>query len=346
MKTALETNLDTHLEKKNLGICLLKMLMCFEVVLSHFWKEETYPIILTPFSMLREYAVPVFMLMSFYLTQNIVLAKNREKYNKRFWRLIYPQLIWAFVYWIIYQIMEIILKRSFVNGIEDLLWQILTGHSQRLNPAMWYQTVLILLTLVFTVLFYFLPQKIAVTGLYLFLFLSLFSQYTGLNYRLFSTLRYELMYPLGRSCEMIPYAVIGFLLGYYGIPEKLKNYKRVITFACCVIGGIILKFGLPSAKGFGYSGLMPLMIAIILFTITIYIPLEKLPVKFQIMILKISRYTLGIYCMHNLVGRILSGIFGTNGKSFLTCCAIYIICYAFSYIICKFPLKWCRQLVE
>ena len=50
-------------DRINYGIALLKMLMCFEVILIHFWVGPvTYTLI--PFSKLVGLAVPTFMFLS------------------------------------------------------------------------------------------------------------------------------------------------------------------------------------------------------------------------------------------------------------------------------------------
>lgn len=56
-------------EDNNLGLSLLRFVMCFCVVLLHYWSDETRPIWSIPLAKIAGYAVPVFMFMSFYLTQ-------------------------------------------------------------------------------------------------------------------------------------------------------------------------------------------------------------------------------------------------------------------------------------
>lgn len=56
-------------ESFNYGFTLIKILMCFGVVLHHCWATEDVPGYLQVFSILKPYAVPTFMFISFYLTQ-------------------------------------------------------------------------------------------------------------------------------------------------------------------------------------------------------------------------------------------------------------------------------------
>ena len=91
--------------KFNYGIALLRTLMCFEVVLCHFWTTDV-PKVLMPFSVLRGLAVPVFMFLSFFLTEHTFLEYNKNKAKKRIWRVIYPQIGWALIYWLGYTIIS------------------------------------------------------------------------------------------------------------------------------------------------------------------------------------------------------------------------------------------------
>lgn len=63
------------MERKNIGLCILRAWMCFEVVLSHFWIPST-PVegIQYLFYIVREYHVPAFMFMSFYLTADTIVV--------------------------------------------------------------------------------------------------------------------------------------------------------------------------------------------------------------------------------------------------------------------------------
>ena len=85
-------------ERHNYGIALLRMLMCFEVILSHFWTEGRTRHV-PPLNELLGVHVPVFMFLSFYLTEKTFLEKSPEKAWKRLRRLAVPHVAWAFVYW-------------------------------------------------------------------------------------------------------------------------------------------------------------------------------------------------------------------------------------------------------
>ena len=71
--------------------------------------------------------------------------------------------------------------------------------------------------------------------------------------------------------------------------------------------------------------------------------------KINIYIYKMLQHTLGIYCMHYLVGNIIILVLESVGyepDGFVLSICIYIICYLASAMISKIPIKQLRQLVD
>ena len=80
----------------NIGLAILRAYMCFGVVLLHFWKEQSEtPIIIRIFFSQRIYAVPVFMLSSFIITNKFFSHINVESVRKRLYRILYPHFVWG-----------------------------------------------------------------------------------------------------------------------------------------------------------------------------------------------------------------------------------------------------------
>lgn len=67
----------------NYGLALLRILMCFEVILCHFYNGGGSRFLFL-FDVLKNYAVPVFMMMSFLLTAKIFLTKIRFRLKNVF----------------------------------------------------------------------------------------------------------------------------------------------------------------------------------------------------------------------------------------------------------------------
>lgn len=104
-----ETGMDQN-KRYNIGLELLRAFMCFEVILEHFWDKATIPVYLGLFDELGGVAVPVFMLMSFFLTEPTFVGKDKIKCRKRLWRVAFPQIGWAIIYWVVYKAIYVALQ--------------------------------------------------------------------------------------------------------------------------------------------------------------------------------------------------------------------------------------------
>lgn len=321
--------------------------MCFEVVLIHFCKDPATTFLI-PFYSLKGLAVPTFMFISFYFSAKTFDTQNTSKTKKRIWRIVYPQIGWAIIYWLIYYFIQT--KVNLSISFTDLIWQIVTGHSPKLNPSMWFQTVLIALTLLFMVVLRFVNKRNGLLFFFILTICSLYFEYSGYNNMLFGTLRYELKYPLGRFFEMIPYAVLGYSVAYFNLYNWVRK-KRTLSIILLGIGIILLfKFSIiPSAPGFGYSNNNNILLVILVVGFSYILPLDNLSENVRKTIKFITKYTLGIYCMHRLVANALRIVFSTIGleiNNFSQCIIIYITAFVISFLMCKLFSSYLKQLVE
>lgn len=311
------------------------MLMAFEVILAHFCNWDEYnPLIVWPFRQLVSLAVSCFVIMSFYLLADFFKKRDRNSFINRLKRLIIPQIGWAFVYFFVYLLLNLLFKANIEIGIKDLFWQLLTGHSMNLNPTLWYQFDVIIVTVVFYFIFKFCDDDKAfkvLIGLMLFCYVL---QYSGINRTLFGNLPFELKKPLGRIAEVIPFAVIGFSLKHLNIPEKLKEHRLTVMIACIVL--FLLGFYIPwiEVKNFDYGGFAKPYLSLCIVTFAYLIPLENLEDKYKEVILKTTDYTMGIYCCHRLVYILMKSIFNMDlTYSFEKCVLIYVLSYFLCYLL-------------
>ena len=159
-------------------------------------------------------------------------------------------------------------------------------------------------------------------------------QYMGVNYALFGGLSKTVSYPLGRLLECIPFLSIGTLLSYYDIPQKICNLtvrtlKNMIIVLILVLLCIKMKI-LNTPMGFGYSGIGLGIFSTILFLI--FFNMHSI-ISCNFIVRKwigiLSGYTLGVYCMHVFIGKVLTDFtiqmnFGIDG-SISFCIAIFIM---------------------
>ncbi|MDE6386426.1 MAG: acyltransferase [Lachnospiraceae bacterium] len=332
----------------NYGAAVLKIIMSFEVVLCHYWLFENIsdiPVYLRIFDRLRLLAVPTFMIMSFYFITDSALTKDIGVYNARIGRLLSPYIGWAVIYYLGYLMLELIFDIELVGGIRDLICQLLFGNSIHLIPPLWFQADLILLTGIVFIIFYFIPTNKAFNVLAAIAFLSLWMQYSGINYSLFGEWAYEVRYTYGRVAEMMPYACVGMAFSYNKIEQKI-SISRFGTIACACM--LIFLFRFPvfymPELNFGYGGLYFICIASVLVLFFMVIPLNTLPIKVLGMIKWFARYTPGIFYIHYGIGN----LFRRRGQTgdFIQCVIIWIISFVIAFLISKIPLKICKGLVK
>lgn len=344
-------NLERPTDRYNYGLELLRTLMCFEVVLCHFWDTSNSSSILLIFNILRNYAVPVFMFMSFYLMQKNFVKKDKNYAFNRIWKLILPQIVWSVVYFIIYFVFGLILNVKLVNGIQDLFWQIFTGHSPVLNETMWFQTNIIIISIIFFAFFYFFNEKKALIMIVVLSLICIFLQYSEINYNLFSTLRYEVKYSFGRLAETFPIATLGVVVSRYNLITLVKKSNWINLL---IWGGLTLLFislertYLSVSSDFNYAGIGKLLVGYTLVAFAYNCKFDWFIIKFPKLSRLITKHTLGIYCGHRLIAflflNVLSTLFGISKGMFYQCVLIYIIGLVLFEIISKLPFKWVKYI--
>lgn len=321
--------------------------MCFEVVLYHCW-SAAIPIYLKPFDILKVYAVPVFMVMSFYLNYKSFIKIDVGLAIKRIRRLLLPQIIWSIIYFVIYWLISVITRHNLVNGISDFFWQLFTGHSPRLNATMWFQFNLIVISIFFFVVLYFFNQNVGQITIVLIGCLCLLLQYSELNYQIFGALRYELSYPLGRLSETIPMAVCGYFIAKYNLLKPTQNsiWNLLIAGIVVITFLIVDKSSYTISGSFGYAGIGKIGVAVGILMAAVNINFDVLNIRILHFIKFISRYTLGIYCGHRLIFvGFLTILFGIPGGQFNQCVLIYILGFLASWALSLIPIKWIGNIV-
>lgn len=254
-----------------------------------------------------------------------------------------PQVGWTVVYFLVYNLFDIVLKTEFTEPT-DFLWQLFFGASPALNPTMWFQVVLIWMTVLFFLIAKVFPKAwinpilIALSGGVLVF------EYTGFL-MLFDSLRFELKYTIARMVTMIPLASIGYLVGGNTLVTRVRK-NRLIAFLLVIILLVLdYLFGIfQPVKGFGSTGLQPCFVAVAFIVLVECIPFECVGKRLKIMIKTASRYTLGVYCIHRMIGTILDSIINhwelpVTPDTFAECIVIYVI----SYLVCMIGYRLLKK---
>ena len=334
-------------KKQVVGVELLRFYMAFMVVSAHLggtrllkWAGIFY--IFQPFH------VPVFMLLSFLLCGRYFLAPSKELVIKRLLRILIPFIFWGIMSYLLCLILWPISFPTLIN-------QLLTGFP--LNNPLWYLAS----TLWICILFWIIKLVIRNKNIFLIVISVLavsciVLQYTGLNYQIFNPLDANVKYTLGRTIEMIPYASIGISLSL-ALPylTKLSAKWHVILF----VGSMLLVSGVITLKtfvidykplGFDFPGVYLILCACLLVLSAFTNPLNYIKSeKFRRVIKWVTSFTLGIYCMHVVIGRFVEWAFiSLNIATYSTLMALltYLVCYLISFLIWLIPNKIVRQTVS
>ncbi|ADL33149.1 acyltransferase [Butyrivibrio proteoclasticus B316] len=333
----------------NYGLALLKNIMCFEVVLLHC--SDMYDSgVLGWLSYLTSMAVPVFVIVAFYFTY----VTTRKELGRRMARLYLPMLVWAVIYYIVFKMMAAgarLAGSSAADGIDvsinDFFWQSITGHSPNLNPPLWFNFVLLILTIL-VFLLNKIPERKRTYLLVLLFIAAIFMQYSGINMMLFGKLRIELVYSLGRITEMIPYMIIGIFAQRY-----LHHIKGVFWIPALISIAVIRYCGIfvnISEKSFEYAGAEIMLVSTIIFGLFYQIDGEMIPIVIREVIKKLSSLTMGIYVLHVLVNEVLCGIriaFNLNipKRNAMWALGVYVISGIATFLLSQIVPKKIKQYV-
>ena len=270
------------------------------------------------------------MIISFYFSYKTFFTIDMNKIRQRLIRILIP--------FIIIPIIDLG-TRTFSSNLKILsnikihitylLLQYLTGYMTYV--FLWFLQMMIFLTLLFIILFYFC-KKNCLMILQLLIVISYWFQYSEKNFKIF-----YLYKPYIRSfshiAEMIPLASIGLIFGYFQLIQKLQSNKKRYMFYSFILFYFINNYNIfGEFRGFPYSGIKNSIAAICLFIFFSLIPFQIINAKILQLIKIITRHTGGIYYFQGIIFNILKDItFYKKNSYFFKCITIYIFGYLLSF---------------
>jgi len=320
----------------NIGIGILRVCLSFMVICDHLYSHKKFK----KYVYFLYYHIPTFFLLSFFYTFNKLGSFNIKKIKTRFERLTIPYFSWCIIYWIFKNIYFYLLNKRCRHSFIDFMHNLLNGHI--FNGALWFQNILILLTVTFLIVIFLFKIRY----IYILVSLALLAyvlQYKNLNYYFFiKNFPVDYFLSLGRFAEGFPNAVTGLCINSFGLIAILKNRIRITIIISLVILVFITKLNIFShIKSFKYGGIRLNIGAICIFFIFYLFPFKGIKNELLVkIIIQLTNYTGGIYFIHNLIGRgyILKkslSILEIKKCSLLHC----IITYFISHILCIFGTK-------
>lgn len=328
----------------DIGLAVLRVILCFLVIVHHYYNYFYSTIEWGKIIIKLEYfsfQVRTFFIISFYFSYKTFISFNFKKIYQRFERLLIPYILWPIIFWLINNLLIKISNKNLNlnHTFYYLKYQLLFGNI--FIQSFWFQWVLIFITFIFTLIF-FVFKKNYIFVLLLLEITSFIFQYNGINHKNFSNYDNTKMYSFGRIIEMIPNAIAGFVIAFYGVIDILRknNYKTIIL--CLYAIYFILNFKIfESIRGFDFCGIRLYLMSICLFITFTMFPSEKIKNKTILKFIKqITNHTAGIYYTHDSIYNILKNYNDSmKYKTIEGCIYIYLICYFINFIGSKLLKK-------
>lgn len=133
------------------------------------------------------------------------------------------------------------------------------------------------------------------------LIISLFCEYTGIHIKIAQLFPYPIQTLVGRTIECMPFACTGIILK--SLDSKLEKVSKM--FILMIFLGSYFIYSFNHIAGFAYSGIGLVVGAAALFILCVNLLFKRIPKYFEIIINKTAEFTMGIFYIHILIGKIL-----------------------------------------
>lgn len=315
--------------QRNIGIEILRMILCFRIVLLHYYRSKNKFIL-----KLREnlFQVPCFFLISFYYLYSTISKKDVQKMKLRIEKLSIPYILYPIIVWSINNLMFLLIKYNRFGrllSLKELKTHIIIGRGISGICVLWFLFNMIILTLFFFILS-FLLKKQFFFYIRIIALISYLIQYSGINNSFFNQYTIKISISVGNLVETFPLAFVGFYLSSSNFYQKLLNNRMTYILYSSFFFYLISEYNIFSKlKGQASPGLKSLIVPILLFNIFYLIPFERIYPKILIIINYITRYTKGIYCMHYCIQNYVRKYLDPKA-TLIGCVILYIISYLIS----------------
>ena len=303
------TNETPKIFNRNLGLELLRGILCFWVILFHCLRVENK--YLKNIIKIKIFHVPTFIFISFYFLYKNLCERNINKIKSRFKRLLIPYFIWPIIIFVINNLFYLTFKSNRFGRIlnfNDLKIQLIIG--RKYISVLWFQFNIVFFTLLFFIIS-FIFKKNFLFILQIIGIISYIIQYSELNYNFFNEYKYTISRTLGYFCEIAPIAVTSLSFSSINIIKKLENQRKKALFFSVIFLFLLFHFNIFSeVKGFAYRGIINNFGSLFLFITFSLLPLENIySLKILLFIKQCTSYTQGIYSLHSIVHYYLKLIF-------------------------------------
>ena len=306
----------------NLGIQILRVILCFWVISFHSLNSKKINYFLFYITKTRFFHVPCFSFISFFFAFNILSEINIIKVKGRLQRLLIPYIIWPIIVFITNNIFD---KKGKIS-LYNLKIQLILG-SQFMIP-LWFLFSSIMLTMIFFFLSYTLKKNFLFVCQLLMIF-SYMAQYSYFH-QYFIIFNDNVRFSLLGTFSIFPICITGFIMASLNILNILREHRiKTLLFSYLSIY-FLLKYDVFIDLG-GHKGIMNNFAALSFFFGFYLLPFEHINSKLRIIIKSITNYTNGIYCLQSQIIPFSRKLVYFNG-TLKGCIMIYLISFIISFI--------------
>ena len=235
--------------EKNVGLEILRVLLCFWVVLFHCINHSDN--IALNFILKKKFHVPCFFFISFYYIFPIIREKNSFKMKLRLERLFVPYIIWPSFIWSLNNLLYMVFNKNRfgrILSLNELKLQLITGRIFVIQ--LWYLFNLLFFTIFFFI-FSFLGKYIFIIGIILIGIICYIIQYLDNDYKLFQVYKDSISHSVGHFIISFPIAVLAF------ITNKINtiHYLEILRYKSLIFIFIIILFIFFNGAPNTYNGI-------------------------------------------------------------------------------------------
>ncbi len=319
----------------DLGIDILRVLLCLWVVFIHCVQIDN-----EHFLKQKGFHVPTFFLLSFYLYYTSLLKRNINKIIHRFKRILIPYAGWAIIIYIYNNLLIIFFgvgKYPYKLTIKEVFLQILIGSIY--YRIFWFQFNLIFISLFLTI-FSFLLKNNFLLSLYYLGIIGYYMHISNINHKIINHFcPQNIKGNFGSVIELFPLATFGCIISSLNILSKLRIYSLIafpfLLFSLYILINyeiFITPIGFRASTKNIFLNIFVCPFLLLSFSC---LKIENIKYfKINQIIYIITRYTGGIYYIHEIVREFLKMFSNSYRKkqTFFGGFIIYIISYASCFI--------------
>ena len=319
-------SIKTKKNKRNVGLQIFRMILCFWVVLFHCLKRfNNFALI---YIKIKKFHVPSFFFISFFYFYPIIKERNSFKMKSRLERLFIPFVIWPIIIWLFNNIFYLIFKISLYNRaflLKELIIQLITG--RKFFIQLWFLFNLIFLSIFFFI-FSFFNDCIFFTFMIFIGIICYIFQHNQYIYYILENYQDCIANSPGHLISSFPIAITALAFNKINIIPYLEYHRYKSLIIILAILPFLFLYGHPNT----YKGLDKNLFSFFAFFWFYLLPINKyFNKKLKNIIYIITNYTNGIYCLHIIIYIIMKREFKCS-FSFIDCFLIY---YTMKYFFQK-----------